>query len=613
MRKFLVFFLMIAFAKSTSAQIAYAEVYKDNEAFSQKREQTAVTGSPNNIINGREVVLPIFNIRYNQVGYLLGRKKYILIASEQNFEPSDFIVVNKSGAIVFSGTGDTPKLWNDAREYCSLLDITRLDKTGDFKLVTRHGEINFKITTAGYKSIADAALKYYYYNRASTAIPAKYGGSYARSSALPDDEVTVHASAASKARPAGTVIAAAKGWFDAGDYNKYIVNSGISTYTLLKAYEDFPTYFKTKTFNIPEKGGPIPDILDEALWNLEWMLAMQDPNDGGVYHKLTGLNFAGMIMPADYMMKRYVVQKTTAASLDFAAVMATASRIFTSFKVEKPGFSTALWQAAQKAYTWAKANPNVYYEQPEDVKTGAYGDNNLSDEFLWAATELFITSGDTTYEMDIAMDQVNSGVPNWSNVAPLATISMARHGDKFMKEEDIALAKSKVLQTADSLVEALTSSPAKTTMSTLDYGWGSNGTLANQLMMLLNAYAVSENVAYLNAAYTGMDYLLGRNGNGYCYVTGFGDKSPLDPHHRISTADAVALPIPGMLVGGPNPGQQDGCSGYPNSYPATSYLDALCSYATNEVAINWNAPFVYSLFALQHYQETKTGMETIKK
>jgi endoglucanase len=70
------------------------------------------------------------------------------------------------------------------------------------------------------------------------------------------------------------------------------------------------------------------------------------------------------------------------------------------------------------------------------------------------------------------------------------------------------------------------------------------------------------------------------------------------PHHRPSSADTIAAPIPGLLVGGPNPSQQDRCKGYPSNLPALSYVDAQCSYASNEVAINWNAPFAYLVAAV---------------
>jgi hypothetical protein len=52
------------------------------------------------------------------------------------------------------------------------------------------------------------------------------------------------------------------------------------------------------------------------------------------------------------------------------------------------------------------------------------------------------------------------------------------------------------------------------------------------------------------------------------------------------------------LVGGPNPGQQDKKDLdkinilYPSKEPALSYLDVTESYASNEIAINWQASLV---------------------
>lgn len=169
------------------------------------------------------------------------------------------------------------------------------------------------------------------------------------------------------------IISAPKGWYDDGDYNKYIVNSGISTYTLLAAYEHYPDYFSGFDFDIPEQGGNFPDILDEAKWNLDWMLAMQDPDDGGVYHKLTGLNFSGQIMPDNYTFQRYVVKKSTGAALDFAAVMAIGSRVFETYD---NAYSTELKAmmitvAGKLGYTQA---PNFF----KQMKTPTPGHSQIS-------------------------------------------------------------------------------------------------------------------------------------------------------------------------------------------------------------------------------------------
>jgi endoglucanase len=168
----------------------------------------------------------------------------------------------------------------------------------------------------------------------------------------------VHVSAATKQRPEGTKISSPGGWYDAGDYNKYIVNSGITTYTLLLFYQMYPEYCKNFTDNIPESNNGISDVLNELLYNLRWMLTMQDPNDGGVYSKLTNKGFGGFIMPDKATDPRYVVMKTTAASLDFAATMAMASRVFGKCESsELKNLGKTCLAAAERAYKWAKANP----------------------------------------------------------------------------------------------------------------------------------------------------------------------------------------------------------------------------------------------------------------
>ena len=148
----------------------------------------------------------------------------------------------------------------------------------------------------------------------------------------------------------------------------------------------------------------LPDLLNETLWNLRWMLTMQDPNDGGVYHKLTNAAFDKMVMPDKATTPRYVVQKSTAATLDFAAVMAQSARIFKQFPKELPGLADSCLNAANKAWDWAQKNPNVLYNQnamnqkfSPKITTGDYGDRNVSDEFIWAASELFVTTQNDSY------------------------------------------------------------------------------------------------------------------------------------------------------------------------------------------------------------------------
>ncbi|WP_445732888.1 glycoside hydrolase family 9 protein [Mariniflexile sp.] len=553
--------------------------------------------------------IPDYEIRYNQVGYFSDRNKTINIVSPNSFLPKSFTILNSTGNTVLSGTTTASSYWSSSNEYVAKADISAINTSGTYKFKTDELDITFNVASDIYESISEASLKYYYYNRASTAISSTYGGVYARNLGHPDNLIYVHNSAASPGRPTGSIISSPKGWYDAGDYNKYVVNSGISTYTLLAAYEHYESYYKSKSINIPETGGNLPDILDEIKWNLDWMLTMQDPFDGGVYHKLTGLNFSGIVMPEDYTLNRYVVKKSTAAALNLAAVLAMASRIYSDFDTELPGYSTTLLNAAKAAYTWAESNPTTYFTNPQGVLTGQYGDYNVSDEFQWAAVELFITTNEGQYKNKINLSAIGNGTPSWQYTSPLALISIMFHEPSLSSQLNTNQASNLLMSTANTLKSNVESSVMNISMGNSDYVWGSNGSAANQVLILIRAYEITNDASYLNAAYTAMDYLLGRNGTGYCYVTGYGNKSPLNPHHRISEADAVSKPIPGMLAGGPHSGQQDasGCSvTYPSNYPAASYLDNWCSYASNEVTINWNAPLAYALNALQYYQNKST-------
>jgi endoglucanase len=537
-------------------------------------------------------------IKVNAVGFLPQSHKLAVIP--QALRANRFEVVDADGKVVLDGALGAASRWAPSGETVRVADFSALTQAGAYRV--RVGSLlsdPFTVAQDGYRALGDAALKAFYFNRSALALTPQFAGAWARPAGHPDDKVLVHASAASKARPQGTVIASPKGWYDAGDYNKYVVNSGISTYTLLAALEHFPAYFK-RDIGIPESGDGVPDILDEALWNLDWLLTMQDPADGGVYHKLTNLRFDGIVMPhAASTTPRYVVAKSTAAALDFAATMATASRVLAPYDAKWPGLSQRMLAAAQAAWRWAEADPNVVFKNPKDVVTGEYGDAQLADEFAWAAAELFIATGQDGYAKAFMQRDAALTTPGWDNVAALGWMSLAHHRGRLKPGIDRALIERRIDVLASQLAKHADGG-YRVPLASKDIVWGSNAVVLNQGMMLLQAYRINGTPAYLQAAQSSLDYVLGRNATGYTFVTGFGARPVMHPHHRPSMADGVAAPVPGWLAGGPNPGQQDAkdCPPYPSKLPALSYLDHACSYAANEVAINWNAPLVYVTAAL---------------
>ncbi len=546
----------------------------------------------------------VSKIRINQLGfYTKGPKSAVVIAPVNS---DDFYIISTTKKdTVFKGKLEKEIQSKNSSLITRYADFTSFQKNGKF-VVAIPGypqSCSFDIKPKAEYAAAVSSLKAFYYQRVSMPLEEKYAGKWGRPAGHPDTAVLVHASAASSKRPEGFVIKSPYGWYDAGDYNKYIVNSGITMGTLLSAYEDFSAYFDTLKTNIPESNDKIPDILNEACYNLRWMLTMQDPNDGGVYHKCTNAAFDGMVMPGVTKLPRYVVQKGTAATLDFAAVTAQASRILKRFSKQLPGLSDSCMKAAQSAWQWALANPAVAYNQEEinktfspKITTGAYGDKHFEDEWFWAACELLATTNEKQY-YSVVQQHIHTEMtsPSWSNVQMLGYYTLLRKKNSLATyTNDIASVSKQLVAFADSYIAPVQDNAFKTVMGRTpkDFNWGSNSNAANQAIVLINAYFQTHDKKYLTNALSNLDYILGRNATGYSFVTGIGCKSTMHPHHRPSVADNVAEPVPGLLAGGPNPGRQDG-SKYAFTEPETAYVDIDPAYASNEIAINWNAPLVY--------------------
>ncbi len=547
------------------------------------------------------------SIRLNQIGYFPDQAKIAVVLSE---EPLDgFFVWNvQEKKVVYEGTAGKIDAKTRSDQTAWKLDFSALSEPGSYEIGIRGLGKSYPFAIDGkvYSDLAVASLRAFYYQRASLDLPEQFAGKWAREGGHPDTQVEIHPSAASPSRPAGTVISSSKGWYDAGDYNKYIVNSGITVGTLLSLYEAYPAFFASQKLTIPESGNARPDILDELLWNLDWMLTMQDPADGGVYHKLTTARFEGMVEPHKATNRRYLVSKSTAATLDFAAVMAQASRIFKAFSTED---AVVYQKAAEKAWNWAIRNPEEYYRQNElnqafdpDVVTGAYGDQNLTDEWIWAASELYISSHNLDYWEILERADLEYRLPSWSQVKWLGFYSLIRHGNALpqIPEEWMAMLKINLVSAAKSYQLAGQSQAYLSPMGadSRDFVWGSNAVASNQGILLLEAFRLNGELGFMQSAKANLDYLLGRNATGFCYVTGFGSKSPQYPHHRLAVSRPELPPLPGFVVGGPNPSQQDGCE-YPSKVPDESYTDLSCSYASNEIAINWSAAFAYLVNAIQ--------------
>ena len=542
----------------------------------------------------------------NQLGYYPNAEKTVVYPGN---DANGLEVRDLNGKTVLKLKAPLVYDWDYSGEEVQTFDISAVKTPGTYRLF-RGGEYVGSPITVGknvYDGLVKASLKWFYYQRASMALEPKYAGKWTRAAGHKDDKVIVYGSdKVTGGKGAGKTIKSQRGWYDAGDYGKYIVNSGITVFTLLEIYEHFPKYADSLSWNIPREFPKYPELLEEVRYNLDWMLTMQD-KDGGVYHKVTTLKFGGSVLPENDIAPRYAIIKNVTASLDFASVMAQASVVYRNFD---KAYADKMLKAAESAYAWAKKNPTAFYKQPADVQTGGYipGDEDGKDEFRWAAAELFRATKKAEYQEDLKANAFTANGAWWGDVNMLAAFRVALDSADFEKEL-VDAAKKVVLNEANNLRAVGDTSAYRLPAFPWSWNWGSNSAMANNGIVLVHAYLLTGDKSYLDGAQQCLDYLLGKNPHDITYVTGFGYRSPRNPHHRPSESDMVDDPVPGMLVGGPHLGKQDinldgkeswKCPNYAAAdKPALAYIDNRCSYATNEVAINWNAPLAYLAAALE--------------
>jgi endoglucanase len=569
-----------------------------------------------------DVVLPKSDIRTNQVGYLPGFRKTATYRTDDK-SPLQWTLKQNGNTVA---TGTTMVFGEDkaSRENVHTIDFTDVKAEGEgYTLAVGDQESRpFAISKDVYKQMKIDALRYFYHNRSSMPIAMPYAAQ--EQWTRPAGHVSDSTVPCLPGSGCDYTLDVKGGWYDAGDHGKYVVNAGYSVWAMLNQYERALAFNKSaeafgdKTLNIPESGNGVSDLLDEARYEIEFMLKMEvpagNPLAGMVHHKIHDEDWTGIpTAPDKDPMKRFLHAPTTAATLNLSAVAAQASRIW---KDIDSVFAKKCLEAGERTYLAAKKNPKMF-AGPEDHKGGgAYEDNRVEDEFYWAASELYISTGDKQYLKELKKSPNFATIPtiddvekigvqraamSWQSTEALGTISLLTAPNQLgVKDRDKLLKKIKAA--ADLDVNVISKEGYRVALTALpepDYYWGSNFVVMNNLMILALAYDLTKNDSYLTQAVEGMDYLLGRNTMDQSYVTGFGTRPLKNPHHRFFAAQAnpsFPPPPPGFMSGGPNQHLQDPrvlASVPKNCAPASCFVDHVDAYSVNEVAINWNAAFAW--------------------
>lgn len=580
--------------------------------------QGAGTVCVDNVVLGPPSAPPVATeaVHVDQLGYFTNSPKIATVASADT-SPLVWTVVDGNGLTALQGTTTVYGQDTSSGLHLHQIDFSQFSFSGDGNII-QVGALSshpFAVSDNPYDGLLYDAFRYYYFARSTDPLELPYvdNGQWVRPAGPTDDQVACWPGSGCT-----YTLDVSKGWYDAGDYGKYVVNSGFTVWQLLNLYErgihidpDSLAPFADGRMNIPESGNGVSDLLDEVRYNLEFMLGMQVPDSeplaGMVHHKMHNTEWHALGMsPFDLGANpRYLTPPTTIATLYFAGATAQCARVWATIDA---AFSQRCLNAAEKAWTAASANPDVTHpDVPYNNGGGPYSNlafgDAIADEFYWAAAELFISTGRNVYR-----DSLLASTPNLAPAqAPLSAYETSMSGRMSLSmvpnglaQSDLDAVKTTIIELADTYVGTVNSTGFGVPIPEDFYYWGSNTLLLNHVMVLGVAYDLTGNNTYHDAAREAVNYIFGRNPLGQSYVTGYGEQAASFPTSTwyANVINPARPPIPsGFLAGGPNiiPGDAfaaealDGCVG------ATCYLDHIRSYSTNEIAINVNSALVWAI------------------
>ena len=517
-------------------------------------------------------------LRVNSIGFLpAAAKMATVVGRDQPFAivdlaTSQVVLTGVSGKTFVTAETDTGGETLSVIDFSALrtpgryvIDVTGLGRSAPFGIGDRVWNEAFRVVTRGL-----------YLWRCGVAVDAEVNGQPYHHDAchLADGYVDKIGG------PPDTKVPSTGGWHDAGDYNKYVVNAGVTVGLMFKAWEQFRPALENLRLDIPESGKGLPDLLAELKFEYDWLFTMQ-ADDGRVYHKLSAENFNYWGPPDKDVTKRYISPWGSAATADFAAMMALGARHFREFN---PAYADRCLAAATKAWDFLVAHPEDHRADLKGFHTGTYDCADTSQR-LWAAAELWETTGNDSYQKEF--EQRAGGVsfgpegPTWGDVHDLAlgTYLLSRRPGRDaalvarLKAELIAQA-DRIVLSASHNAHARPFGDARNT-----FFWGCNCSVVAQTYLLQIAQIVAPNPAYRDTSADALGYLLGRNYHARSYVTGLGYQPPEHTHDRRGTPQ-----LPGYLVGGPLPS-------------AREWYDQWKDPSRNEIAINWNGTLIYALAA----------------
>lgn len=556
-------------------------------------------------------------IHVDQFGYLPSAQKVAVLAdpvkgfnATDAYTPGATLEVRRASdqTVVFTGA---PQAWKSGKTHGQSgdrawwLDFSTLTTPGDYYVKDPTKGVSspvFRIGAEVYDEVLRQAMRTFFYQRVNQAKAAPFADPrWADGASHAGPEQDLDARAMNPDNPAQSDPATGRdlsgGWYDAGDFNKYVNYSDGTLHDLLFAYQERPAAWRDD-YGIPESGNGVPDLLDEVQWELDWMLRMQNP-DGSLLHKVSSIDWDWVSPPSSDAIPRRYAPATASATISGAATFAHAAKVYaTRGEPALVAYAATLRQAALAAWDWLAAHPEALPSQydnaghvnaaAEDCLYGVVNYANCSADqqanLLAAAIHLWALTGEARFHDHIL---AHAGIDS-----TLLADEYLNHQGMAAETQD-ALVYYASLPGADPTLAAqirgvyvaglsLPASwapfaPLARFKSAVDpyrayldeYLWGSNQSKSTAGTVLWNVlhYGLTtpDPTNTRNAADAYLHYIHGVNPQGMVYLSNmgaYGAERSVPEFYHLWFANGSPLwdnvntstygPAPGFLVGGPN-------------------------------------------------------------
>jgi hypothetical protein len=552
-------------------------------------------------------------IHVNQEGYMPSMPKKAMIGyylgdmGEMPIAASTFNVINAStGAVVFQGT---LALRQDAGYETTPVPYQQV-YVADFSAFTTPGEYQLQVAGMGASlpfvindGIAMGFARTYalglYEQRSGMAVTLPYtrfthAADHTAPAQVPSNDsdpqfaftwscIGGYASTANSENPAQTAplltseaqslypyvnqgtVDVSGGHFDAGDYSKYTANSAELVHYLVFSVDSIPGVGQMDNLGIAESGDGIPDVLQEAKWEADFLAKMQDA-DGGFYFLVypKTREYEANVLPENGD-SQVVWPKSTSVTAAAVAALAEAGSS-PAMKQYYPQAAALYLQKAQLGWQFLMKAIAKYGKAGAYQKITFYTDDwTHDDELAWAAAAMFAATGDAQYQTQLFQWFPNPADPAtfrwgwwhmsecWGNAIRTYAFA-ARSGRLPLNALDpayLAACEAQVVAAGDAAVTWSQASAYATpfptaTKAVLGGGWYFSLDQASDMAV---AYQINPKGAYLDALVGALNYEGGTNPINVTYLTGLGQKRQRENVSQYAQNSRRILPATGIPLG----------------------------------------------------------------